>query len=413
MGTYKVKKMLTYVDEAIGFSVSYPDNWAKMSESPDYLVGFVEPEAGQDFQANYLVSHEEVPATKDLHEYFDTVKRGLQRKFREYTSVSEEEITIDGMLAKKHICTHSEKKTTFKQMLICLKQGKVGWLVVFTSTVDGFETYQPTFEAIMASIHLFKFNRGNNAKFIYPKAVIKSDIRGWGIGFIIIGIIHIVVPVLDPVWGGLLIVLGVLELFIQRRGMYILNGLIIIGAGIGNLVTAIAAGGGGWAGFAGLQFLWGVNEFRKFFKYQTRAPAGLATVAGDVSTSVQPRGVGIESTQAGVVSAESIQPKVTTVESGKPQVAGILSIVSGSIGLLFWGIGFIATVATAPLNIGLCLAYAIALIVAVVAILGGVYSIKRVRWGLVLASAICAVFIFLPLGLPAVILVASSKRHFA
>jgi hypothetical protein len=412
MGTYKEKNMLVYRDEAIGFSISYPDNWKEMSESSAYLVGFVVPDTGLGFQTNYLVKHQEVSVKKNLNEYFAKVERELQKKLKKYEPISEEEITIDGMPAKKHIYTHSEKKITYKQMLICLKQGKVGWVVVLASSVDAFETYRPAFEAIMTSFHLFDFNRGEDAKFIYSKAFIKSDIREWGIAFIIIGIIQLKSPIFLTWWGGFLIILGLLELFVQRRFMYIINSLLIITAGILNCVAATEEGAGIWGVFAILQFIWGIIEFRKFFKYQTRAPGRLVTVANGACTSVQHRGVGIESTQTGVISAAFIQPKLTMVESGKPKIAGILSIIAGAIGLMFWGIGFVATVSTASESIGLSVVYAILTMFAVAAIVGGIYSIKRIRWGFALGGAICSMLVFCLLGIPAVILVALSKKYF-
>jgi len=113
------------------------------------------------------------------------------------------------------------------------------------------------------------------------------------------------------------------------------------------------------------------------------------------------------------VSEVTAPPTKTVSVNRKPQVAGILSIVSGAIGLIFWGTVFIVTVSTVSSGIGLCVFYAIASIVAIAAIVGGVYSIKRARWGLALGGAVCSVFAFWLLGIPAVILVTLSKKYFA
>ena len=100
----------------------------------------------------------------------------------------------------------------------------------------------------------------------------------------------------------------------------------------------------------------------------------------------------------------------------KPTTAGILSIVAGAIGLIagivvaglgetvgaltgFWGLGAIG----APL-----------IVIGIVAIVGGVFALRRRIWGLALAGAICALF---PppvaiLGILAIIFVAMGKREF-
>ena len=111
-------------------------------------------------------------------------------------------------------------------------------------------------------------------------------------------------------------------------------------------------------------------------------------------------------------------------------VAGILDLVIG-IPALFAGI----VVATAPqwiaeapelaeelegippefftgMGVVMCL-------LAVVAIVGGIFAIRKRRWGLALAGSICAIFAGVPLylaglflGIPAVVFTALGKEHF-
>ena len=83
----------------------------------------------------------------------------------------------------------------------------------------------------------------------------------------------------------------------------------------------------------------------------------------------------------------------------RPAIGGVLSIIAGVIGLM---IGIT--------NPGSPLGWFAAL-VGIVAIVGGVYAIKRRLWGFALAGAICSLVAF-PLGVPAVILIARSKAEF-
>jgi len=92
---------------------------------------------------------------------------------------------------------------------------------------------------------------------------IRADIRGWGIGFLVVGAIHILVSgFLNPLWGGILMLLGLVNLLIQHRVMYIVNGAGILLAGIMNIV--LTGGNPGWLVFGILQLKWGVGEIQKY-----------------------------------------------------------------------------------------------------------------------------------------------------
>lgn len=105
----------------------------------------------------------------------------------------------------------------------------------------------------------------------------------------------------------------------------------------------------------------------------------------------------------------------------KPTTAGILGIIAGAIGVLF---GLILAVAGGILGsilgvfipfIGGAVAgvFAIPLILGIVAIIGGVYALKRRTWGLALAGSIGAFFCVWFLGIPAIIFVILGKREFS
>ncbi len=103
----------------------------------------------------------------------------------------------------------------------------------------------------------------------------------------------------------------------------------------------------------------------------------------------------------------------------KPTTAGILSIIAGVFGLIgALVVGVIGgTIAGLEDILGLgTLFAAIAIpliIIAIIAIVGGVYALKRRIWGLALAGTICALFCFWLLGIPAIIFVALGKREFS
>lgn len=94
-----------------------------------------------------------------------------------------------------------------------------------------------------------------------------QDLRGWGVGLIIMGIFHFVIPALSPAWGMVLIPLGVLSLVIQHRGMFIALGASLILVGLLNIAASLQTGKAFWPVFGCLQIYWGFKEIIKFARF--------------------------------------------------------------------------------------------------------------------------------------------------
>ena len=111
-----------------------------------------------------------------------------------------------------------------------------------------------------------------------------------------------------------------------------------------------------------------------------------------------------------------------------PTAAGILDIVAGSLGLLFCviiAIFFAFFSALMPSNgagmNGLPMAIMAIIFVpmaifmlaaAILAIIGGVYALRRKKWGLALAGSIGALFGITVIGIVAIVFTAISKSEF-
>jgi hypothetical protein len=102
---------------------------------------------------------------------------------------------------------------------------------------------------------------------------LKKDLRTWGLGSIVLGVVSIILSrLLDPVWGIVLIVLGILNLLIRHRAMFIVNGLTLLAVGGLNIINSfpgISASGFSilWFTLGIFQIGWGVQEIRKFYLY--------------------------------------------------------------------------------------------------------------------------------------------------
>jgi hypothetical protein len=117
------------------------------------------------------------------------------------------------------------------------------------------------------------------------------------------------------------------------------------------------------------------------------------------------------------------------------KVGGILSIIAGSIGVL-WLIGMVFSIVMMSVFFAdsrmefyyrgdippdavltaMMAIYAVIggffTLVGVLGIIGGVFSLRKKNWGLALAGAIAGTLVFFPCGIPAIIFTAISKPEF-
>ena len=99
----------------------------------------------------------------------------------------------------------------------------------------------------------------------------------------------------------------------------------------------------------------------------------------------------------------------------KPTVAGILAIIAGALQVIFGtifatGVGFWAGI----VGMGwLSAIFAPLIVFGIIAIVGGIYALRRKVWGLALAGSICALLgPWAILGILAIIFVSLGKGEF-
>jgi hypothetical protein len=99
------------------------------------------------------------------------------------------------------------------------------------------------------------------------RVLIETELRKWSVGLLVIGALSIALSgFLDPIWGVGLIILAGLSFIIRHNGMFIVFGCLLCLAGAMNL-AATGFESPGWAAFGILQIFWGVQEFRRFAKF--------------------------------------------------------------------------------------------------------------------------------------------------
>ena len=83
---------------------------------------------------------------------------------------------------------------------------------------------------------------------------LSADLTGWGIGLIIMGILHFVLSsILWAEWGVVLIIIGLLCFMVKHRAMFIPLGMSLMFIGLLNGLGGFTSGNGFWAIFGGFQ----------------------------------------------------------------------------------------------------------------------------------------------------------------
>ena len=101
-----------------------------------------------------------------------------------------------------------------------------------------------------------------------------------------------------------------------------------------------------------------------------------------------------------------------------PLTAGILDLIAGVpaliIGILFLTDAEVPSWLSGVVGFGVLMGTTVALVTifAVIAVVGGVFALRKRTWGLALAGSIFAVFCAWILGIPAIVFTVMGKKHF-
>jgi len=98
----------------------------------------------------------------------------------------------------------------------------------------------------------------------------------------------------------------------------------------------------------------------------------------------------------------------------RSKTAGILTIIGGIVGIVFGaiasaGLGLASMLTGFEFMAGIG-AGLVAL--GIIALIGGIFTLRRRSWGFALAGAICSLFPIVPLGIVAIIFVSIGKKEF-
>jgi hypothetical protein len=155
----------TYTDEASGFSIDYPQGWHidehPNEECPELKVSIQEKKYTSNPVAICVYKYEMESSleTEVLLKAFAVGRmKVLPNEHADYTPVSTEELTINGMPAIKHIYTsvaHLAFHTApYKCVEVYLVENGTGWILRFYCPEESFDSYESTWDTVINSFRL-------------------------------------------------------------------------------------------------------------------------------------------------------------------------------------------------------------------------------------------------------------------
>jgi len=148
-----VTAYLEHVDEENGFAISYPQGWEAES-SEDILALFLGGESDPMCSPQVQVTNEEMSQPVGIHAWFEQLK-GNYTAGGGYTPISEQDMTVDGFPAIKHVCLIAvTEDVDFHAMLLYVVEDTTGWIVFCTCRSDCWSQYEPTFDTMIGTFQL-------------------------------------------------------------------------------------------------------------------------------------------------------------------------------------------------------------------------------------------------------------------
>jgi len=161
-----VEGFKTYTDTVNGFSISYPGDWDQIPSElltgalgDMAVVGFWPPVFQPDnYPPSFHILFEELPFTMGVDTYWESAKRYLPGLFDNYTPLSTESTTINGIPAVEHVFTFDYEDNgeswQCKFIKVALVKDLGAWIITGESTVPYFDEYKPIYDTVIGSFKL-------------------------------------------------------------------------------------------------------------------------------------------------------------------------------------------------------------------------------------------------------------------
>lgn len=143
-----------YTDEANGFSISYPEDWDKISDVPEVvLIAYRDNSPCEDHFPNFNVGQSELSQPISVNELFGQEKEYLAT-LEGYNHISEEDLIVSGLPAIKHVYILVRDEVTVDVMELILVEGTTAWFIACECAPGCWGYSKDDFDTIVSSFYL-------------------------------------------------------------------------------------------------------------------------------------------------------------------------------------------------------------------------------------------------------------------
>jgi hypothetical protein len=136
------------------FSIAFPSNWAiKRNQMGAALIGIAPLAHPADtFAPNVNVNVVDNSSGLDLDQFYSRQfdANAALRILRDFSMIQQGDATIGSRPVKQVVYVHRTPTHSLKVLAYLVLAGATGYVITCSATVDRFEEYLPTFEAICA-----------------------------------------------------------------------------------------------------------------------------------------------------------------------------------------------------------------------------------------------------------------------
>ena len=141
--------------DGTGFSIQYPATWNAQENVYGASVMFFTPQlSGDKFRENVGIVTEVLPTDMSVADYYISIKAQLTNMIKDYQELSNEDITIGDVAAKKIVYVGTQDSYKLKWMQVLAIKNKVAYVINYTASADTFDQFSKEADAIVKSFVL-------------------------------------------------------------------------------------------------------------------------------------------------------------------------------------------------------------------------------------------------------------------
>ncbi|MCX6822626.1 MAG: DcrB-related protein [candidate division SR1 bacterium] len=145
----------TQTFDGTGFSIQYPTARTVKENVYGASVMFFSPQlSGDQFRENVGIVTEILPTDMAIADYYTSIKAQLTNMIKDYQELSNEDITIGDVTAKKIVYVGTQSNYKLKWMQVLVIKNKVAYVINYTASAATFDQFSKEADAMVKSFVL-------------------------------------------------------------------------------------------------------------------------------------------------------------------------------------------------------------------------------------------------------------------